>query len=99
MAKRAKTAKKRSTRTTSRAAVSRYKAVSGRGVAGEAWDPSQPQAEAAFAIQEINEPRPYTSRYPIPEEQFRALKERAHRGEWAELRRNVQETQGAVGRN
>lgn len=79
MAKRAKTAKKRSTRTTSRAAVSRYKAVSGRGVAGEAWDPSQPQAEAAFAIQEINEPRPYTSRYPIPEEQFRALKERAHR--------------------
>src|SRR6202011_2882263 len=56
MAKRAKTAKKRSTRTTSRAAVSRYKAVSGRGVAGEAWDPSQPQAEAALAIQEINEP-------------------------------------------
>ena len=79
MVGRAKTAKKKTTRTTSRAAVSRYKALTGKGVAGEAWDPLQPQAEAALAIQEINEPRPYTSRYPIPEEQFRALKERAHR--------------------
>ena len=79
MVRKAKTAKKKTTRTTSRAAVSRYKALTGKGVAGEAWDPLQPQAEAALAIQEINEPRPYTSRYPIPEEQFRALKERAHR--------------------
>jgi hypothetical protein len=78
MAKRAKKAKKQTTRRTSRAAASSFRAMTGRGARGAEWDPTQPQAQAA-AMYEVNEPRPYASRYPIPEEHFRALKERAAR--------------------
>lgn len=56
---------------------SRMKALAGRAQAGKDWDPTlAPQAMAA-AFAEVNEPRPHTSRYPIPDEEFRALKERA----------------------
>jgi hypothetical protein len=76
----ARRARKESTRPTSRAAGARYNALQGKGQRAQEWDPTQPQVQAAAAaIQEINEPRPYTSRYPIPEAQFRALKERAAR--------------------
>jgi hypothetical protein len=34
-------------------------------------------------LEEVNEPRPYTSRYPIPDEEFRALKEAAPRAKLA----------------
>jgi hypothetical protein len=34
---------------------------------------------AAATVPEVREPRPYTSRYPIPEPEFVRLKERAHK--------------------
>jgi hypothetical protein len=80
----AKGVKKQSARRPSRAAVSRHRALVGRGVRGQAWDPTAPQVEAA-ALQEVNEPRPYASRYPIPEERYRALKEGAPRARLARV--------------
>ena len=37
-----------------------------------------PEAMAA-GVAELRQPRPYTSRYPIPEEEFQRLKEKATR--------------------
>lgn len=56
-------------------APSQYKgkALAGRAIRGREWNPAQPEAFAA-AYPEINEPRPYTSRYPISNEKFEALK-------------------------
>jgi hypothetical protein len=48
-------------------------ALKGSSPRGRAWDPAEPQTMAA-AAPEVRESRPYTSRYPIPEEQFKALK-------------------------
>ena len=47
--------------------------LAGKAVRGTDWNPAQPEALAP-ATAEVNEPRPYTSRYPISNEQFRALK-------------------------
>src|SRR4051794_35126652 len=71
------TAKKRTGRGRS-SASSEYtaSALPGRASRGREWDPSQPEAQAA-ALPEVNEPRPYLSRYPIPDEEFRALKQAA----------------------
>jgi len=53
----------------------RVRALAGRAARGEDWNPAQPAAAAEYP--EINEPRPYATRYPIPEETFRALKDAA----------------------
>lgn len=53
------------------------KALAGKGVAGKAVDFRAPMREAMAAMQEMQEPRPYTSRYPIPQKEFEALKEAA----------------------
>ena len=44
----------------------------GKAQRGKEWDPSKPESFAPGAP-EVNEPRPYTSRYPIPNEAFVAL--------------------------
>lgn len=54
----------------------RMRALAGRAGRGREWDPSQPEALAA-AYPEVNEPRPYTSRYPISNEAFEELKAEA----------------------
>src|SRR4051794_7111752 len=57
-----------------------------RGVAGRAGrgkpmsiEPGAPTQSAAASLVELREPRPYTSRYPIDEQQFRQLKEAAEK--------------------
>jgi hypothetical protein len=71
----AKKARKTKSSTSRRRAASgfRSQALAGRTARGREWDPTQPEAQMA-ALPEINEPRPYTSRYPIPNEEFHALK-------------------------
>lgn len=69
------------TRKTSRpkGGLSNYKgkALTGRAQAGKRWEPTQPEAELS-ALPELNEPRPpTTSRYPISNEAFEALKKGA----------------------
>lgn len=63
--------RKRATRT---AAPQALRALAGRGTGGQEWDPSRLDVAAAAPMQEVREPRPYTSRYPISNEQFEALK-------------------------
>lgn len=58
------------------------KALPGRAQRGREWDPAQPQAMAA-ALPEVKEPQPYTSRYPISNEAFQALKEAAPKAKLA----------------
>jgi hypothetical protein len=54
------------------------KAVSGKGGKGSEFTPSDPETMAMSArVREIRERRPYLTRYPIPEEDFRKLKEKA----------------------
>ena len=74
----AKKARTKRSGTSRRPASSEYRvrALAGRAPRGEDWNPAQPAAAAA-EYPEINEPRPYATRYPIPEETFRALKEAA----------------------
>ena len=63
---------------TPRAAEYRMRATAGRAAAGQAMAPSDgPEVAAAAALPELKEPRPYTSRYPIPDTEFVKLKERA----------------------
>jgi len=59
-------------------APARYeiRALEGRAARGREWDVAQPEAQAP-ALPEVNEPRPYTSRYPIPNEVFASLKAEA----------------------
>lgn len=58
-------------------------ALAGKARRGQEWDPSQPDTQAP-AMPEVNEPRPYATRYPIPEEEFRALKQAAPKAELPE---------------
>jgi hypothetical protein len=54
------------------------KPVTGKGAKGTEFNPNDQTTMAMAAnLQEIREPRPYLSRYPIPEEDFRRLKEKA----------------------
>jgi len=76
-----KTTKKTATnakaaRASKSSADSAAKALAGKAQRGKEWDPSKPEA-AAPSRPEVNEPRPYTSRYPIPDEKFKGLKEAA----------------------
>ena len=54
------------------------RALEGKTVRGREWEAAQPQAQAP-ATPEVREPRPYTTRYPIPNEQFESLKAAAPR--------------------
>jgi hypothetical protein len=68
----------RKTRTAKRkpassSAVYQLRPLAGKGSRAAAWEPSQPSAMAP-AGPEVNEPRPYITRYPISNEEFLALK-------------------------
>src|SRR6266849_7276812 len=78
--------KEGTTKTASRRAPSEYqaKALAGRAQRGREWSPAQPEAQAP-ALPEVNEPRPYTSRYPIPNEEFEALKVAAPKAKLAKI--------------
>ena len=87
-------AKKKATKKASRKAVRASSASATRGRAlkaqaprGRAWDPSKPatmsRARAMAASVELNEARPYKTRYPIPDEKFKALKEGAPKAKLA----------------
>src|SRR5882672_9908166 len=56
----------------------RMPALVGRAARGQQWDPVQAETMAP-ALQELREPRPYTSRYPISNEAFESLKAAAPR--------------------
>src|SRR5438874_2409886 len=77
-------AKRQTARTTRRKTTSRKgtggvpRALAGKAVRGKEIDPSSQRPEAmAAGVAELRQPRPYTSRYPIPEEEFQRLKEKA----------------------
>jgi hypothetical protein len=76
----AKRSKRTSTRGTGRRApsASKMRALAGRAPRGREWDPTQPESQAP-ALPEVNEPRPYISRYPIPNEVFESLKSAARK--------------------
>src|SRR5258705_4914717 len=75
MAKKAKKTRKVSSGATGAAAT--YRAKTGRAPRGREWDPTLPEAQAPAYLPEVNVPRPYTSRYPISNEAFEALKSAA----------------------
>src|SRR5437879_4363 len=52
----------------------------GKGRTGKDFDPTHESLDALSAtLVEVREPRPYTSRYPIPEREFQKLKDAAHK--------------------
>jgi hypothetical protein len=57
----------------------RGKALPGRTRAGTPWSPAAAPGASAAEPREIREERPYTSRYPISNEEFEALKTAAPR--------------------
>ena len=73
-----KTTKKTKASAVGRRASRPYKAFSGRAPKGVELNPSLPEPHAAGYV-ELNEPRPYKTRYPISDERFRALKDAASR--------------------
>ena len=75
MAKKAKKTRKVSSGATGAAAT--HRAKTGRAPRGREWDPTLPEAQAPAYLPEVNVPRPYTSRYPISNETFEALKSAA----------------------
>lgn len=79
-AKKTATKKMSSTKKTSKKAskASETTAQAGRSTKGKEFDPTlESMAALAATVVELNEPRPYTSRYPIPDEKFRELKQAA----------------------
>src|SRR4051812_3796355 len=75
MAKKTKKTRKVSSGATGASAT--HKASTGRAPRGREWDPTLPEAQAPSYLPEVNVPRPYTSRYPISNEAFEALKSAA----------------------
>lgn len=59
--------------------VYRGKALPGRARPGQQLDPPQAVSATAAGLMEVNEERPYTSRYPISNEAFESLKAAAPR--------------------
>src|SRR5687768_10502304 len=61
-------------------AAATLKGKPGKSGKGADFDPTQPSHEMfAAATVELNEPRPSTERYPIPEAEFIKLKEAARK--------------------
>jgi hypothetical protein len=58
-----------------------YKGKAGKSsVKAKEFDPSHAALEAlSVSVAEVNDPRPYTSRYPIPDARFKKLKEAARK--------------------
>ena len=80
----AKKAKKQRASAAAPSGASAGRALEGKTPRGREWDPSQPDVQAAAApMVEVREPRPYTSRYPIPDEKFEALKAAAPKAKLA----------------
>jgi hypothetical protein len=72
--------KKRPTKKTVKTSSAPYtiRALPGKSGRSKEIDPSQQSLEALSAtLTEVNEPRPYLSRYPIPEQKFNQMKEAA----------------------
>jgi hypothetical protein len=72
--------KKRPTKKTVKTSSAPYttRALPGKSGKSKEIDPSQQSLEALSAtLTEVNEPRPYLSRYPIPEQKFNQMKEAA----------------------
>ncbi len=69
--------RKSSAKPVAAAAAIRLKALPGKAAAGRDVTPSAPAAMRG-APAELRKSRPYTSRYPIPNEDFVALKDRAY---------------------
>ncbi|MGH9931821.1 MAG: hypothetical protein ACREA9_21695 [Pyrinomonadaceae bacterium] len=68
------------TKKTSPKNTAEYKGKAGKSGKGQEFDPSHASLEALSAsVAEINEPRPYTSRYPISDSQFYKLKAAAYK--------------------
>jgi hypothetical protein len=76
--RRARRAAPRKARGIQREKLTVVKALKGRAQAGRSMTPpAGPRATAPTQIPEMHESRPYKSRYPIPDEEFRRLKTRA----------------------
>jgi hypothetical protein len=84
MAKKAKARKKATRARTRRPASStfRARAIAGKAAAGSEWNPASPESLAP-SVPEVNEPRPYKTRYPISNQQFESLKAAAPRAKLA----------------
>lgn len=77
MAKRPRTVK-RTAVGRSRVSEYRLRGKAGKAAAGHPMTPGDgPRAAPVEALPELNEPRPYKTRYPIPEAEFGKLKEHA----------------------
>ena len=60
------------------------KGRAGKSAKGKEFEPAQESLMALSAtLTEVNEPRPYTSRYPIPEKGFQKLKDAAYKTKFA----------------
>ncbi|HYJ88063.1 MAG TPA: hypothetical protein VEW46_18495 [Pyrinomonadaceae bacterium] len=70
-----KTSKKRTT-------TAEQKGKAGRASKGKEFDPTR-KSRAMSATAEVREPRPYVSRYPIPEKEFQRLKDAADKAKVA----------------
>jgi hypothetical protein len=73
-----------------------YKGRAGKSsVKAKEFDPSHASLEALSAsVAEVNEPRPYTSRYPIPEARFKKLKEAARKTKLAKKSATIAKDSG-----
>src|SRR5437762_13923035 len=68
--------------TTKKTAV--IKGRAGKSAKGKEFEPAQESLMALSAtLTEVNEPRPYTSRYPIPDKGFQKLKDAAYKTKFA----------------
>jgi len=78
------------------AAGGKPKPLPGRGPTGKATTPSAPMAARA-ALVEVRKSRPYTSRYPIPDAEFAALKAGAATARIGKVRATSSADKGAGG--
>src|SRR6266498_4919416 len=80
---------------TSQKNAAEHKGKAGKGGKGKEFDPAHESFEALSAsVVEVNEPRPYTSRYPIPEKQFQKLKEKASKTKLAKKDATISKDKG-----
>ena len=72
-----------------------YKGKAGKAGKGKEFEPSHAAMKALSAsVVEVNEPRPYTSRYPIPEAKFKKLKEAASKTKLAKKTATIAKDSG-----
>lgn len=72
-----------------------YQGKGGKSGKGKEFDPAHESLEALSAsVVEVNEPRPYTSRYPIPQKQFQKLKDAARKTKVAKKTATISRDKG-----